>query len=82
LKFEAGEAPDQEAKQVDILEVLNYRRALGVRKTNSPIVPSISTFFSKCTVFFWTACAGGTKGEDFVAQDDGDLGYAQFPGCF
>ncbi|MGH6932186.1 MAG: Fic family protein [Dongiaceae bacterium] len=28
LKFEAGEAPEQESRRVDILEIINYRRAL------------------------------------------------------
>ncbi len=28
LKFEAGERPDEQSKQVDIQEILNYRRAL------------------------------------------------------
>ena len=54
LKYEAGERTGAESRQVDIQEILNYRRALRLAEEELKTRPFNLNLCSRFTGFFWT----------------------------
>lgn len=78
LKFEAGEAPDQEAKQVDILEILNYRRALKRARDELPRRPFNLNLLLEMHGILLDSVRGRDKGRGTFRKTQNWIGA---PGC-